>query len=84
MTGKLYSYHVVFDRREMVSMPPDKIPTEKEALEQLHKALTGQVSSMKLRWYITAVIAMDEDGDQEYLINDSGRWRRREDVECNG
>ena len=79
---KIYSYHVIFDRREMVSMPPDKVPTDEEAMEQLYKALDGEVSSLKQRWNITQVIRMDEDGNEEYLVYDGSRWVTREEMEC--
>ena len=64
-------------------MPPDKVPTDEEAMEQLYKALDGEVSSLKQRWNITQVIRMDEDGNQEYLVYDGSRWVTREELECN-
>ena len=77
-----YQYIVTFDKRELVQMMQDKVPTTEQAMEQLHKVLDGQVSSIQRDWHITSVIEMDEDGEQEYLVYDGNVWQRREEVEC--
>lgn len=81
---KTYQYIVTFDKRELVQMMQDKVPTTEQAMEQLHKVLDGQVSSIQRDWHITSVIEMDEDGEQEYLVYDGGRWKRKEEVYCDG
>jgi len=81
---KTYQYLITFDKRVMVELMQDKVPTEEEAMEQLHKVLVGQVSSTQRDWHITDVIEMDKEGEQEYLVYDGGRWRRKEEVYCDG
>ena len=50
---KTYQYLVLYDKREMVQMFSDKVPTEEEAMERLHGVLDGQVSSIQRDWHIT-------------------------------
>ena len=79
-----YQYLVLYDKREMVQMFQDKVPTEEEAMERLQGVLDGQVSTIHRDWHITQVIRMDEEGEQEYLVYDGSRWVTREELECNG
>ena len=81
-----YQYIVHFEAHEMVSMW-DKIPTEKEALVQLDKSITSKKQvylPYSPDWKMTQVIRLNEDGDQEYLVYDGGRWKRKEEVYCDG
>ena len=81
---KVVQYLVTFDAREMIQIMTDKVPTEEEAMEQLHKQLAGRPPMMIASWNITQVIEMDEDGDSEYLVYDGSRWVTREELVCNG